>query len=50
MKSSSKAKTEKAEHYKKVLEHCMRTAAEKILKTVPAKADAEIGTNWAEAK
>lgn len=42
------AKTEKAQHYKEVLEQCMKSAAEKILKLVPVKADALMGDSWAE--
>jgi DNA polymerase-1 len=38
----------KENHYKKILENCMKEAAETILKTVPAKADASIGNTWAE--
>ena len=41
---------EKAEHYKKILEQCMKEGGEKILKEVPVLADAAIGENWAEAK
>ena len=40
----------KAEHYKKILEQCMKEGGEKILKEVPVLADAAIGENWAEAK
>lgn len=39
---------DKAEHYKTVLEQCMKEAGEKILKLVPVKADASIGDSWAE--
>jgi len=38
----------KEEHYKVLLENCMKEAAETILKTVPAKADASIGDTWAD--
>jgi DNA polymerase I-like protein with 3'-5' exonuclease and polymerase domains len=36
------------EHYKIVLETCMREAAETVLTLVPAKADASVGATWAE--
>jgi DNA polymerase I-like protein with 3'-5' exonuclease and polymerase domains len=38
----------KEEHYKSVLERCMKEAAETILKEVPSKADASIGSTWAD--
>ena len=41
-------KEDKAEKYKKILEDCMKAAAETILKIVPAQADASIGETWAE--
>lgn len=42
------ARQGKEEHYKNILETCMREAAETVLKQVPAKADASIGDTWAE--
>jgi DNA polymerase I-like protein with 3'-5' exonuclease and polymerase domains len=36
------------EHYKIVLETCMREAAETVLTLVPTKADASVGATWAE--
>ena len=39
---------DKVEHYKNILESCMKEAAETILKEVPAKADANYGDNWAD--
>lgn len=41
---------DKAEHYKNILEDCMKRGGEKILKEIPVLADAAIGNNWAEAK
>jgi DNA polymerase I len=41
-------KTDKVNHYKSILENCMKEAAETILKKVPAKADASVGDTWAE--
>jgi DNA polymerase-1 len=38
----------KENYYKSILENCMKEAAETILKTVPAKADASIGATWAD--
>jgi len=38
---------DKAEHYKEVLETTMITAAEHVLKSVPASADASVGSSWA---
>ena len=38
----------KEDYYKGILENCMKEAAETILKTVPAKADASIGATWAD--
>jgi DNA polymerase I-like protein with 3'-5' exonuclease and polymerase domains len=38
----------KEEHYKNILEGCMKEAAETILKTVPSKADASVGDTWAD--
>ena len=38
---------EKAEYYKEVLETTMITAAEHVLKSVPASADASVGSSWA---
>ena len=39
---------ERAEEYKNILEKCMNEAAETVLKQVPSKADAGVGSNWAE--
>lgn len=39
---------DKADYYKAVLEDCMNTAAQTVLKKVPSKADAEIGESWAD--
>ena len=39
---------DKVEHYKELLERCMKEAAETILKDVPAKADASFGDDWAD--
>ena len=41
-------KENKSEHYKSILEGCMKEAAESILKVVPSKADASTGTNWSD--
>jgi DNA polymerase I-like protein with 3'-5' exonuclease and polymerase domains len=41
-------KIDKVNHYKNILENCMKEAAESILKKVPAKADASVGDTWAE--
>ena len=38
----------KVDHYKQILEQCMKEAAETVLKEVPAKADASTGDTWAE--
>lgn len=40
-------KEEKAEDYKVKLEQIMKEAAETVLKTVPASADASTGDSWA---
>ena len=40
-------KEELAETYKKILEEIMLTAAEVVLKSVPASADASVGKSWA---
>lgn len=40
--------TDKVSEYIKVLENCMREAAETILKVVPAKADASHGGDWSD--
>ena len=40
-------KEDKAEQYKKLLETVMIKAAEHVLKSVPASADASIGDSWA---
>jgi twinkle protein len=40
-------KEEKAEEYKKLLEETMIKAAETVLTTVPASADASVGDSWA---
>ncbi len=44
------AKHDKVDHYKTILEDCMKQGGEKILKEVPVLADAASGDNWAEAK
>lgn len=41
-------KEQEAEKYKNILEKAMVSAAETVLKDVPAKADANIGISWAE--
>jgi DNA polymerase I-like protein with 3'-5' exonuclease and polymerase domains len=41
-------KEELAEDYKRILEEAMISAAEVVLKTVPAEADAGIGLSWAD--
>jgi twinkle protein len=41
-------KEELAEDYKRILEDAMISAAEVVLKTVPAEADAGIGLSWAD--
>jgi len=38
----------KENFYKKILEQCMKEAAETVLKQVPAKADASVGDTWAD--
>jgi hypothetical protein len=43
-------KIDKVNHYKNILENCMKEAAETILKKVPAKADASVGDTWATEK
>ena len=40
-------KEDKAENYKKILENIMVSAAEVVLKSVPASADASVGSSWA---
>ena len=40
-------KSELAQTYKKILEEIMLTAAEVVLKSVPASADASVGSSWA---
>lgn len=40
-------KEEKADTYKEILEHTMIKAAETVLTTVPASADASVGDSWA---
>jgi len=44
------AKEHKVDHYRAILEDCMKRGGEKILKEVPVLADAATGNNWAEAK
>jgi len=39
---------DKADHYKDVLETCMKEAAETVLKKVPVKCDAGVAENWSE--
>lgn len=41
-------KEERAEEYCKILEHCMKSASETVLKKVPSSADASIGSSWAD--
>jgi DNA polymerase I-like protein with 3'-5' exonuclease and polymerase domains len=40
-------KEQLAEHYKELLEKTMVQAAESILTSVPASADASVGNSWA---
>jgi DNA polymerase I-like protein with 3'-5' exonuclease and polymerase domains len=41
-------KEQDAERYRELLENIMITAAQHVLKDVPAEADASIGTTWAD--
>jgi DNA polymerase I-like protein with 3'-5' exonuclease and polymerase domains len=39
---------DRADHYKNVLETCMKEAAETVLRKVPVKCDAGVAENWSE--
>ena len=41
---------DKTEYYKEILETCMKSAAESVLKVVPTKCDANVSDNWKEGK